>query len=50
VDVCCITVYPVWLGLVGFVSSYTRGGFVHILLLIAVIVALVRIIEGRRVT
>jgi len=50
VDVCCVAVNPVWLGLVGFVSSYTMGGFIHILLVIAVIVVLVRIIQGRRIT
>jgi uncharacterized protein DUF5670 len=35
--------------LLGMVSSYTMGGFVHILLLLAVIVVLVRVIQGRRV-
>ena len=33
----------------GLVSSYTIGGFIHILLVIAVIMLLVRIIQGRRV-
>jgi hypothetical protein len=33
----------------GMVTSYTMGGFVHILLVIAVVVILVRIIQGRRV-
>ena len=33
----------------GLVTSYTMGGFVHILLVIAVVVILVRIIQGRRV-
>jgi hypothetical protein len=37
------------LWIVGFVSSYTLGGFIHILLVIAVIVILLRIIQGRRV-
>lgn len=32
----------------GLVSSYTMGGFIHILLVIAVVVVLVRIIQGRR--
>jgi hypothetical protein len=32
----------------GMVSSYTLGGFIHILLLIAVAVVLIRIIQGRR--
>ena len=36
------------LWLLGLVSSYTMGGFVHILLVIAVVVVLVRIIQGRR--
>jgi hypothetical protein len=35
--------------LLGFVSSYTMGGFIHILLVIAVIVILVNVIGGRRV-
>lgn len=33
----------------GLVSSYTMGGFVHLLLVVAVIVVLVRVIQGRRV-
>lgn len=33
----------------GLVSSYTMGGFIHFLLVIAVIVVLVRVIQGRRV-
>lgn len=37
------------LWLLGMVSSYTLGGFVHILLLLAIISVLVRIIQGRRV-
>ena len=32
----------------GMVSSYTIGGFIHILLVIAVAVVLIRIIQGRR--
>lgn len=38
------------LWLLGVVSSYTMGGFLHILLVIAVIVVLVNIIQGRRNT
>lgn len=34
---------------VGLVSSYTMGGFIHILLVLAIIVVLVRVIQGRRV-
>jgi hypothetical protein len=37
------------LWLLGIVSSYTIGGFIHILLVIAVVVLLVRIISGRKV-
>jgi hypothetical protein len=37
------------LWLLGLVSSYTMGGFIHILLVIAVIVVLLRVIQGRRV-
>ncbi len=35
--------------LLGMVSSYTLGGFIHILLLIALVVLLLRVISGRRV-
>lgn len=34
--------------LLGLVSNYTMGGFIHVLLVIAVIVVLVNIIQGRR--
>ena len=37
------------LWVLGLVSSYTMGGFVHILLVAAVILVLVRVIQGRRV-
>jgi Family of unknown function (DUF5670) len=37
------------LWLLGMVTSYTMGGFIHILLVIAVIVLVVRLIQGRRV-
>jgi len=36
------------LWLLGLVSSYTMGGFIHLLLVLAVVVLLVRIIQGRR--
>jgi hypothetical protein len=36
------------LWLLGLVSSYTIGGFIHVLLVIAVIILLVRLIQGRR--
>ena len=35
------------LWLLGMVSSYTLGGFIHILLVVAVVVLLIRIIQGR---
>jgi hypothetical protein len=44
-----IAVILVILWLLGFVSSYTMGGFIHILLVIAIIVMLVRVIQGRKV-
>jgi hypothetical protein len=34
--------------LLGLVSSYTIGGFIHILLVVAIILILVRVIQGRR--
>jgi len=37
------------LWLLGMVSSYTMGGFIHLLLVIAIVVFLVRVIQGRRV-
>ena len=36
------------LWVLGLVSSYTMGGFIHVLLVIAVIVVLVNVIQGRR--
>ena len=36
------------LWLLGLVSSYTMGGFIHILLVIAIVVVLLRVIQGRR--
>ena len=35
--------------LLGMVSSYTLGGFIHLLLLLAVAAVLIRVIQGRRV-
>jgi hypothetical protein len=37
------------LWLLGMVSSYTLGGFIHILLIVALVILLLRIISGRRV-
>jgi uncharacterized protein DUF5670 len=35
------------LWLLGMVSSYTMGGFIHILLVVAIVVVLIRVIQGR---
>ena len=43
----CMILVVLWL--LGMVTSYTMGGLIHILLVIAVIVVLVRVIQGRRV-
>ncbi len=37
------------LWLLGLVTSYTIGGFIHILLVVAIIMVLLRVIQGRRV-
>jgi hypothetical protein len=44
-----IAIVLIVLWLVGFVSSFTMGGLIHILLVIAIVLVLVRIISGRRV-
>ena len=44
-----IAVVLIVLWALGLVSSYTMGGFIHVLLVIAVIVVLLNIIHGRRV-
>ncbi|MCX6837592.1 MAG: lmo0937 family membrane protein [Verrucomicrobia bacterium] len=44
-----IAVVLIILWLLGLVTSYTVGGFIHILLVVAVIIVLLRIIQGRRV-
>ncbi len=43
-----IAVILIILWLLGFVTSYTMGGFIHILLVIAVVMILLRLIQGRR--
>ncbi|MBN2439643.1 MAG: lmo0937 family membrane protein [Deltaproteobacteria bacterium] len=43
-----IAVVLVILWLLGLVSGYTMGNFIHILLVIAIIVVLVRVIQGRK--
>jgi uncharacterized protein DUF5670 len=37
------------LWLLGMVSSYTLGGFIHVLLVVAIVIALIQLIQGRRV-
>jgi hypothetical protein len=44
-----IAVVLIVLWLLGLVTSYTMGGFIHILLVIAVVVVLLRVISGRNV-
>jgi Family of unknown function (DUF5670) len=43
----CVVLIVLWL--LGMVTSYTMGGLIHILLVIAIITVLVRVIQGRRV-
>jgi hypothetical protein len=43
-----IAIILVVLWILGLVTSYTLGGFIHLLLVIAVIVLLIRVIQGRR--
>ncbi|KAF0128126.1 MULTISPECIES: lmo0937 family membrane protein [unclassified Methylocystis] len=44
-----IAVILVIMWLLGLVSSYTLGGFIHILLVIAIIVIVLRVIQGRSI-
>ena len=44
-----IAVVLVILWLLGMVSSYTLGGVIHLLLVLAIVVILIRVIQGRRV-
>jgi hypothetical protein len=43
----CMILVVLWL--LGMVTSYTMGGLIHILLVVAIIVVLIRVIQGRRV-
>jgi hypothetical protein len=45
-----LAVVLIVLWLLGLVTSTTMGGFIHVLLVIAIVVIVVRIISGRRVT
>jgi hypothetical protein len=44
-----IVVILIVLWALGFVSSYTMGGLIHVLLVIAVVVVLVRLLQGRKI-
>jgi hypothetical protein len=44
-----IVVILVVLWILGLVSSYTMGGLIHILLVVAIVIVLVRVIQGRRI-
>ena len=44
-----IAVILIVLWLLGLVSSYTMGGFIHILLVVAIVILLVRVIQGRKI-
>jgi len=43
-----ITVILLVLWLLGLVTSYTMGGWIHVLLVIAIVVVLIRVIQGRK--
>lgn len=42
-----VTLIVLWL--LGLVSSYTLGGFIHILLIVALIIIVVRLVQGRKI-
>jgi hypothetical protein len=44
-----IAIILIILWALGLVSSYTMGGFIHILLVIAIVVIVIRVIKGRRI-
>ena len=44
-----IAIILIVLWALGLVSAYTMGGFIHILLVVAVVVVLIRLIQGRRI-
>jgi hypothetical protein len=43
-----LAVILIALWLLGLVSSYTMGGFIHVLLVVAIVLVLVRLVQGRR--
>jgi len=42
----CVILLVLWA--LGMVTSYTMGGFIHLLLLIALVTVIIRVIQGRR--
>ncbi len=42
----CVILFVLWL--LGFISGYAMGGLIHVLLVIAVIVLVIQLIQGRR--
>ncbi len=43
----CVILFILWL--LGFLGGYTGGGLIHILLVIAIVVVLIRVIQGRKI-
>jgi hypothetical protein len=43
----CVILLVLWM--LGVVTSYTLGGFIHILLILALITLLIRLFQGRRI-
>ena len=41
----CVILFILWL--LGFLGGYTMGGLIHILLVVAIVVVLIRVIQGR---
>jgi Family of unknown function (DUF5670) len=44
-----LAVILIVLWLLGMVSSYTAGGLIHVLLIVAIVVIVIRVIQGRKV-
>ena len=44
-----IVIILVLLWMLGLITSFTLGGFIHILLLIAILVVIIRVIQGRQI-
>ena len=44
-----LAIVLLFLWVLGLVSSYTMGGLIHILLVVAIVMILVRLIQGRRI-